>query len=291
MAEETRPTLEDFLAAPDAVVAAVAPVTAAYAPSGSRRQATIEGVPIDERYMEWSRPQMVENLALFFRLGVRHLIVPVLGPNQFIEGGLYGEQIIDWCIRGLAGPEMVHEYQRRGWRARFIVPSPVATLRAAAAQLQQETGVGRGPTVWYYVVAQGGDPWQDLLDTIQRTGARTYSEVLQAVCGEELPPATLLVGFGKPLTGTNLLPPLLTGPTMHGYWTQRAGLRLTEPMLRRILYDYAYNRPTFHRDRGSRYDEARQQPALWDTTAILGVGTRIGSYWYPEPFSGASEPG
>src|SRR5436190_11544686 len=152
MALTVAPDYTAFLAAPPETVAAVAPPTAVYAVSGSRRRAAMAGIPLDKSYVDWSRPQLVEQIALFFRLGIRHLLVPALGPHQFVEGGLYGEQIIAWCIDVLAGPLMVEEYRQRGWRARFIVPSPLPELRAAGEQLAQDTP-GPGPTVRYYFVA------------------------------------------------------------------------------------------------------------------------------------------
>jgi hypothetical protein len=286
MSQNPVPDRATFLAAPDAVVAAVAPATAVWALGGTRRRAAMEGIPLDETYMEWSRRQLVEDIELFVRLGIRHLLVPSLGPNQTAEVGRYGEQIITWIIESLTGPAMLADYRQRGWRARLIVPSPLPALHEAAARLVAQPSPPDAPTVWFYCVAQHGDPWHDLLDAVQRTGARTYAAAQQAVYGEEIPPASLLVGFGKPVVGTTLVPPLLCGPAMQCYWTQRAGLRLTAPMLREILYDYAYARRTFRPDRQGRYDHAPEQQALWDTTAILGVGVTLDGFWYPAPFPG-----
>src|SRR5690242_11305219 len=118
MSEETRPTLEAFLAAPAATVAAVAPPTAMWAPGGTRRQGAREGVPLDEAYVDWSGPPLLDNLALFFRLGIQHLILLGLGPNQFADAGRYAERVVAWTIRGLAGAPMIAEYRRRNWRVR-----------------------------------------------------------------------------------------------------------------------------------------------------------------------------
>lgn len=286
MSQQAVPDRATFLAAPDAVVAAVAPTTAVWALGGTRRRAAMEGIPLDESYMEWSRKQLVEDIGLFFSLGIRHLVVPSLGPNQTAEVGAYGEQIIAWMIQSLTGPAMLADYRRRGWRARLIVPSPVPALQEAARRLTREPSPPDAPTVWFYCVAEHGDPWQDVIDAVHRTGARTYAAAQRAVYGEEIPPATLLVGFGKPVVGTTLIPPLLCGPAMQCYWTQRAGLRLTAPMLREILYDYAYARRTFRPDRQGRYDHAAEHQALWDTTAILGVGVALDGFWYPAHFPG-----
>ncbi len=281
------PDRATFLTAPDTEVAAVAPATAVWILSGTRRRAAMEGIPLDDTYIEWSRKQMVENISIFFRLGIRHLIMPSFGPNQMAEGGQYGERILDWAIQALAGPTMLAEYRRRGWRARLLVPSPVPALHEAAARLAQEPAPSGAPTVWFYFVTDHSDPWRDLLDAVHRTGAQTYAEAQQAVYGEEIPAAALLLGFGKPVVGTTLVPPLLLGPAIQCYWTQRAGAQLTEAMLREILYDYAYTRHTFQPDHQARYEQPADQQALWDTTAVLGLGVALNGFWYPAPFPGA----
>jgi hypothetical protein len=289
MTQSAPPDRATFLDATDAEVAAIAPATAVYALGGTRRRAAMEGIPLDETYIDHSRPQMVDNIAIFFRHGIRHLIVPCLGPRQLAEVAPYGERIIDWSIRALAGPEMLEDYRRLGWRARMIVTSPIPALHAAAERLRQEPSDPRFPTIWYYFVADDTDPWAELFAAVQRTGARTYAEALRAVYGEEVPPATLFVGFGKPVTGTTLVPPLLCAPNMQCYWMQRAGLRLTDRMLRDILYDYAYTRQTWRADRRFRYEQSAEQQTVWETTQILGVGSAKNGFWYPEPFGGSQE--
>jgi hypothetical protein len=289
MTQSAPPDRAAFLAAPDAEVAAIAPATVVYAAGGTRRVAAQAGITLDEAYIEYTRAQLVENLALFFRLGVRHVIVPCLGPRQLFEAAPYGERIIEWCIQALSGADMRAEYHRRGWRARFIVPSPHPALQEAAALLQQEFTDPTMPAVWYYLVADDNDPWTDLLAAVHRTGARSYGDALRAVYGEEVPPATVFVGFGKLVTGTTLVPPLLCAPNMQCYWGQRAGLRLLEPMLRAIFYDYAYARRTWRTDRRFRYEQTAEQQSRWETTEIIGVGAAQNGFWYPEAFPGPRE--
>lgn len=279
-------TRAEFLAAPVATVAAVAPPTAIWAPGGSRRRAVLEGIPLDEAYIEWSRHLWLDCVALFFQLGIRHLILPILGPRQLTEVGVYGERILHWTIQGVAGPAMLADYRQRGWRARLLTPSPVPALQAAAAEMAALSAPPGAPTAWYYCVTDDEDPWRELFAAVLRTGARTHAEAQLAVYGEEIPPAELMLGFGRFTMGSTLIPPLLVAPDLHCYWTQRAGASLTEAMLREILYDFAYTRRTFRRDRRDRYANIEQQRALWDTTQTLGIGTAIGGFWYPEHFSG-----
>ena len=280
-------TRAEFLAAPLETVAAVAPPTVIWSPGGTRRRAVLEGITIDDTYLEWGRRHMLDGIALFFRFGIRHLILPILGPHQLTEAGPYGERILHWTIQGMAGPTMLAEYRQRNWRARLIAPAAVPPLQAATAELVALPAPPGAPTVWYYCVLDDADPWQDLFAAVLRSGARTYAAAQQAVYGEEFPPATLLVGFGKPVLGTTLIPPLLCGPDLQCYWTQRAGVALPEAMLRAILYDFAYTRRTFRQDRRARYVNIERQRTLWDTTQTLGIGTAVGGFWYPASFAGA----
>ena len=74
MSVDTPPSLEEFLAAPPEVVARVAPQSVSYVPAGSRRQATSEGIPLDDRYPAWARQRILASVAQFFHLGVQHVI-------------------------------------------------------------------------------------------------------------------------------------------------------------------------------------------------------------------------
>ncbi len=284
MSVDNPPSLEEFLAAPPKVVARVAPKTAVYAPGGTRRAATLAGVAIDDGYIEWVRPQLIESLAVFFRVGVQHLIVPSIGPRNLLEGGTYGQRVVQWIADLLAGSAMVAEYQKRGWQARMLAPASLPSLCETAARLQQQTQHSGAPTVWWYLVADNADPWSEVLALAQQSGAQTQAAAILALYGTDIPPADLYVGFGKPALGTTMVPPLLTGESLHGYWTQRPGFDLSEQLLRAILYDYAYSRRTWEADHSARYAQAHRYATLWQTENVLGVGTKRDGYWYPRFF-------
>jgi len=79
----------------------------------------------------------------------------------------------------------------------------------------------------------------------------------------------------------DLLPPLLAGE-VQCYWIQRPGYLYDEQLLRRILYDYAYLRPTWRLDKSSRYDTLEANRSLWQQPLVLGYGKHVGAFWYPE---------
>ena len=286
MSVDNPPSLEEFLAAPPETVARVAPATAVYAPGGTRRSATLAGVPLtDDSYIQWVRPQLIENIALFFRLGVQHLIIPSIGPRNFQEGGVYGRRLVSWLADVVAGPAMLADYKTHGWQGRMLGVPALPLLAEAAARVQQATA-GFGPhTIWWYLVADNEDPWREVLAMARQTGAQTRAEAIRALYGADIPPADLYIGFGKPFIGTTMVPPLLTGESLHGYWTQRPGMQLTERVLRAILYDYAYSRRTWEADHSARYLQAHKYAGLWDTDYVLGIGSKRDGYWYPNAFT------
>jgi hypothetical protein len=79
-----------------------------------------------------------------------------------------------------------------------------------------------------------------------------------------------------------LIPPLLVGQ-VQGYWSQQPGYSLTEAQLRTIFYDYAYLRPTWREEKLERAREALVHRQAWEEGPILGLGMRLGPFWYPAP--------
>lgn len=282
------PSLEAFLELSDDAVAEVAPTTLVYASSGTRRRAALEGVELNnDAYMRWTRPRFVATIARLFRAGARHVIVPTLGPRQLAETGVYRDRLVGWTSAFMAGPEMCADYVSRGWRVRFMhTPAAFPELQHAASTLIQSTPSNAQHTLWCYVIADEQDPWQDIIQAAKRASPTTAAELRVALYGEAIPPATLLIGGGQLVIRAGMLPPALLSPDLHLYWTQRAGFELTDGMIRRIWYDYAYGRQTWQANRMSRYQSLEQNRALWDTTAVIGVGQQRDGFWYPEAFPG-----
>ena len=223
---------------------------------------------------------MIRCSELFFRLGVRHLFLSVMRPPQLAEVGRYRERILDWLDRGLAGPQALADYARLGWRVRLLGADGLGQLGAAAERLRQATPGITTPTLWYYVVPKPESPWQWVRAALRQTEGDTTADVIRALYGEDIPLATLYLAFGKPMFVPDLMPPLLAGD-VQCYWTQRPGYELDERVLRRIIYDYAYLRPTWTQDKSSRYSDVEAQRSLWEQPSVLGLGRRVGAFWYP----------
>lgn len=279
------PALASFLAADPAEVAAVAPATVCFAPGGTRRHAVLEGVPLDgDAYVRWSQARIFDCVGQLFALGARHVIVNVLRSSQLAEVGPYREQLMARVEAGLASEAALAAYAGRGWRARLIGGGGLRELAALDARMRAATAGHSAGTVWWYASAGVDQHWADLLATAARSGARSRQALAEALYGEAIPPATMLISFGKPMLVADIAPPLLCGD-LQAYWYQRPGYSLSEADLRRIFYDYAFLRRTWQADKAARYEEVEVQRELWERQTILGLGARLGPFWYSDPAS------
>lgn len=284
MTVDSRPSLKKFLAAPIEEMAGIAPATMIYATGGTRRAAALAGIPSGDEYPRWSRPRMLKSLELVFRFGVCHLIAPVGRPKIFAERGLYRERVLDWMKWGLAGPESLDFYRAANWRVRLVVAGDrIPELADIAATLDQATSAATGPNLWFLTTLDYDQLWP-WIGRAFVSGARTRAEVVRALFGDDIPPATMLLSFGKPLVALDHLPPLLF-EEIQCYWTQRPGYSLTEIELRNILYDYTYLRSTWQQDKTGRAEEALVHRAAWEQGPTIGLGMHLGPFWYPAPIN------
>jgi hypothetical protein len=283
MDADKRPTLEAFLAAPLETVKKVAPATMVFAAGGTRRAAVLAGVSLtNDDYVSWTRRRLVACFDLIFRHGVQHILAPVIIQSNFSEAGHYRRRLLAWVEWGLASAEALADYGRLGWRVRLLGAGSIPELAGTAERLQQMTTTENAPTVWFTVATHADAPWEELLTAAQHAGARSRREAILALYGEAIPPATLLLSFGKPEIFPDLIPPLLIGK-MQCYWRQSFGYELDERQFRAILYDYAYLRSTWQEDKTGRAEQVWQYRAAWERPPTIGLGVRLGPFWYPAP--------
>lgn len=289
MTNPSIPSLKQFLSLPKEDVARVAPPSMIYSVSGTRRSAALAGkaTPSDE-YVRWSREQMLRCLDLIFDHGVQHIIMPVITPSQFNEATpTYREHLWRWLDEGLAGSDVMGDYQSRGWCVRIPFSEELERLHNAAQRLERETAPPGKRNLWVFVVPQHNQLWEWALARLLQASQASSSvsstaEAVRYLYDADIPPATLYLDFGKPIVSPDLMPPLL-GSVMHCYWTQRPGYSLDETQFRTILYDHAYLRATWREDKRGRAQQALEQRDLWSQDLIIGLGTRVGPFWYPAP--------
>jgi hypothetical protein len=278
------PTLTEFLAAPREAIKPYAPASLVYAAAGTRRSAALAGCAASgDEYARWSHGRMLAVLEMIYAHHVQHVFTIPATPGQFAEVGEYRGSLVRWIEWGVAGDEALAAYARLGWRVR-LVSFGVPELSDANRRLEglPTAGCLQAKTLWYIVVADSDALWGQLLAAAAAAGATTRAAAAAALYGETPPDIDLFLGFGKPVVAPELLPPLLHDK-VNCYWTQRPGYRLEEEEFRTILYDHAILRATWQADKSERAAASLHQRRAWEQGPVLGLGMRLGPYWYPQP--------
>lgn len=284
MSTNSYPSLEEFLAAPIEEIAKVAPSTLVFSAGGTRRNAALAGIsPISDDYAHQSMKKVLTCFDMIFQHGIRHICAVIITPNNLkeITPG-FREKLVKWVDSILL--KELFDYGHLRWRVRLIGTESLPELKVTAKRLQKATPQPNGPTIWFHVVPQNNSPWKELLAAVHRTQAQTLKEAIQALYGEDIPPATLFLSFGKPQLTFALIPPLLMGD-LQCYWMQRPSINLDKSTLRTILYDYAYLRNTWCADKTGRAEKALKYRSAWQQGPTIGLGMRLGPFWYPAPIS------
>lgn len=285
MKEEQIPLLEDFLASPIESVREIAPQTLIYAPGGTRRSAALAGIePWSREYVRWAHASSLEAFDLIFRHGVRHLISTAVSPGNAEESNRHSDKLYEMADWVLASEESIAQYAQKGWRVRILGGGNVAELEVTAKRLCEQTSNKSEHTLWWTVEPDHDTFWHKLLLAARKDALHSKAEAICALYGEAIPPATLYLAFGKPTASTAILPPLLC-ENLQCYWSQQIGYSLTEVQLRTILYDYAFLRNTWRKDKLDRAYEAAAHQAAWQEGPVLGLGMRLGPFWYPAPMN------
>jgi hypothetical protein len=226
---------------------------------------------------------------LIFQHGIQHLVTTmfVSSHNEEATPG-YREKIVGWTEWATVGAEALAAYARLGWRVRLIGTESWPELAAVANQLAKETAQNPGPTLWYSVASRPEKTWERLLTIAAEQGLTDRRELVRAFYGEEIPPATLYLGAGKPQVEDSQIPLLLVGK-LESYWRQHLGYDLDAQTLRTVLYDYAYLRPTWRVDKTGRAEEIHRYAQAWQDPPVIGLGQRLGPFWYPSPIAAVSD--
>jgi hypothetical protein len=273
----TTPNLNTFLQLPDTEIAPVVPSSVVYTMGGTRRAAAIAGIkPESSDYIHWTREKMVQGVSLLFQFGVQHVFIMAITPDNYRESGTYRQRLIDFTDWGIAGPEALADYARLDWRVRLLGSEEIPELQPTAECLRQHTAAQSSHTLWCLAVPDEETPWHQIL----QTSAQTRQSAIQTIYGEDIPLITMFLSTGKPSFDLNLLPPLLVGK-VQCYWRQQPGHSLTEQEWRTILYDYAYTRATWRQNKEGRAEQAVAYLDTWQKAPTLGIGTRLGPFWYP----------
>lgn len=282
MSDDPSVSLEEFQEWPVEEIAKVAPATMIYSVSGSRRSAALTGHPTSgDAYFQWSHEQMMASLDMIFRHGIQHIIYPVVTPSQFNESTPeYREYLWNWLDWGLGGDEAMGHFKRNGWRVYIPFGEKFPRLKRASERLVATQGATGRHSMWFFIIPEHNLLWEWALAALSQSQAATIEEAIRFLYAEDIPPATLYLDFGKPIVTPDLLPPFLIG-VLQCYWNQRPGYLTDQRQFRSILYDYAFNRPTWQSDKTGRAEEALAHREAWEKGPVIGMGKRIGPFWYP----------
>jgi len=279
-------SFNDFQNLPIEKIALIAPETMIFAAGGTRRRAVLAGInPISDEYPRWSFEQMMICFDLFFQHGVRHIITHAIIPTQYQEVTKgYQDNLIQWVSWHLSNSEAIAKFRQMGVRVRLMGAEFIPELKPLAEKLLNFPAGAGAPTIWFTVTPTATSPWDAMLTAIHRSGAKTQAEAIEAQFGEAIPPVSLYIGSGKPGIFPAVVPPLLIGK-MQCYWSQSPGFITDAKIVKTIFYDFAFTRKTWIEDKSGRAEMVLENPEIWEGAPILGLGVRLGPFWFPAPVS------
>lgn len=276
------PTQDEFLAAPLDDVAAVAPRSMVYAPGGTRRSAMFAGVePWSTEYVRLGHEGITKCIDLIFRHGVEHVFTPAVMAGHAQEVGAIEQKLFKTMSSFLADPHLLALVRGYGWRMR-IAPSAYTDVLSPLSESIEKATASDGKHTWWLTVTPSIESWwSTFINLAKSEQVHSRADAILALYGEAVPPIRLCLAFGKPMVAPDLFPPLLMDD-VQCYWSQQAGYSLTEQQFRRIVYDYAYLRQTWQKDKTERAKAAVADQETWEREMIVGLGKRLGPFWYPD---------
>lgn len=283
MTSETEiPTQAEFLVAPDEAIAAVAPRSMVYAPGGTRRKAVFAGVePWTQEYLTLLLDQFTDALGTIFRYDVKHVFTPMVMAGHVKEVNDIERQLILPLGKLMTDSHLIDTFRARGWRLR-IAPSAYEDMLNPFMQFLDENTPQDAEHTWWVTCTPSHESWwSNLFKVAKSAQVSTRGDAIRALYGEEIPTIDFCLSFGKLMVSPDLFPPLLMD-NVQCYWSQQVGCSLTDLQFRKVLYDYAYLRQTWQKDKTARASAAQAYREIWEKEVILGLGTRLGPFWYPD---------
>lgn len=276
------PTQEEFLAAPIEIVTDIAPRSMLFAPGGTRRSAAFAGVKAwSDSYLRLGQDGITRCLDVIFRHGVEHVFTPSIMVGHANEVEDIEQQLIMPMGRFVTDTRLLTICREHGWRMK-IAPSTYNDILQPFMDILDENAPENARHTWWMTFTPSYESWWSTLLALAKSEQVTSrNDAIRALYGEEVPPITLCLSFGKPMVSPDLISPLLMD-NVHAYWSQQAGYGLTDVQFRKVLYDYAYLRQTWQKDKALRAREAQEQQEIWEQEVIVGLGKRLGPFWYPE---------
>lgn len=282
-------TFDEFCVLSPQEIASYAPPSMIFAAGGTRRAAALAGIQDQDEYVKWSATQLLTCFGLFAKYGIRHIVTHAIVPTQWEEVTPgYREKLVGWIAGTLTNEKTIAAYQEKGWRETMIGVDAIAEFRPVVIKLRETftPDAAYNLTVHYAATPTYDAHWRNLASTLAKEW-HTQDELILAHYKEGIPPIKLYIGYGKPVMSAAVCPPLLGAfEGMHAYWLQKPGFVTDERSILAILYDYAFSRKTWVNDKSERTAQVLKHRAEISQTNILGVGKRLGPFWYPDNYLG-----
>lgn len=285
------PSKADFLQWNPEQVAQVAPTSVYIAFGGTRRWAALEGIAAEDitTYMNKGFAEMLRVLHLLFNEGVEHIFTTAgIGESHQKEGSQVWKNFFQSMIRQLTSDSFIKFCQAEQWRVKLLgafegTRDEEEAYAAFVEQMQTFENPNYKKTLWFYFCPTEELYWKWTSRTIQQTCAPIHgqADLIKIFCGEAVPPVELYMTSGKPMLSFGVVPLFLL-KAVQLYWLQKLSLYMDRQNWREILYDFLFLRKTWQKDKFQRSQAALEDPELWRKDVILGVGRRIGPFWYPQ---------
>jgi hypothetical protein len=275
----------EFQALPADAIRALVPKTVVCTLGGTRRAAAFAGIePSTIEYLHWARQGMIAWFDIFAKYGVQHIFLAATRATEFKEQGRHAK-ILNVVDQAIADDEMLQAYARRQWRARIIGDPASPFIQGIRDRFSATQPPAYAMTLWFMIVPSFDAIWDWMCQAIVDSAARTRQAAMQAFYGEVIPPAGLLISTGKPFVSADLLPPLISDE-LQCYWAQKPGYTLEEHDFLAMIHDLAFMRATWRENKNSRAEEALAEQGRWTKAGILGLGQRLGPFWFPREVEG-----
>ena len=283
-----------------ALVRASGPKVCVFPVNGTRRWFLLEhgaqtrsGDDFLEAYVQASIQNHVDLCSMLFDHGIDTILAPVFGRELMQRGDEYTQRVgIDGLVRTATDPAYRKFFENYDVRVRFygdyrdiLTDTPYEHALTAIYEVTEATKQNTAFRLFFGVFAD------EATETLSRLAIEHYlaqgsipdkQALVRKYYGEELPPASLFIGFDKfsvfdmPLLGTG---------TEDLYFSISPSPYMTQRQLRAILYDHLYVRRVQEPD----YTRLGEAELHWlrdyyrkHKDDALGVGTLKFNFWIPE---------
>lgn len=277
-------------------------VTVLISLDGTQRHYLLQHPELDGRiedfgaYAKESGDAYANVFRLFFDLGVKALLVPLLIENDFWRGDKYINQAVQWSSRMLLNPPFTDVYNEYDTQARlygdYRFAQSAKTVRNALEQISQQlinTTIISARQIWFGYMA--GSLADDLVERSiglfrQLGRIPTEAELRANEFGADGPGrVNILINSGWLIHG-GVVPAIFANQAIDIYNLPYLAFDLTDTALRKILYDHIYLRHAAAYDM-TMYSatELMKIKEFYDVhqNCIIGFGQNIGpALWYAD---------